>query len=93
MAEIASQPKSTAPNQDTSRQPQSTKKGFIEMQGQVVEMLPNAMFRVELDGGHIILGILSGRMRMHRIKVLPGDRVTVEMTPYDLTKGRITYRH
>lgn len=71
----------------------SNKKGFIEMQGEVTELLPNAMFRVTLDGGIPILGILSGKMRMHKIKVLPGDRVSVEMTPYDLTKGRITYRH
>lgn len=63
------------------------------MQGEILELLPNAMFRVQLDSGHGILGILSGKMRMHRIKVLPGDRVTVEMTPYDLTKGRIIYRH
>ena len=72
--------------------PRATKKGFIEMQGEVTEMLPNAMFRVTLDSGHEILGILAGKMRMHKIKVLPGDRVTVEMTPYDLSKGRITYR-
>ncbi|MFA6474637.1 MAG: translation initiation factor IF-1 [Patescibacteria group bacterium] len=65
----------------------------MEMQGEVTEMLPNAMFRVILDSGHEILGILSGKMRMHRIKVLPGDRVTLEMTPYDLTKGRVIYRH
>lgn len=76
-----------------SSQPRSTKKGFIEMQGEVLEMLPNAMFRVQLDSGHLILGILSGKMRMNKIKVLPGDRVTLEMTPYDLTKGRITYRN
>lgn len=77
----------------TSSQPRSTKKGFIEMQGEVLELLPNAMFRVQLNGGPLILGILSGKMRMNKIKVLPGDRVTVEMTPYDLTKGRITYRN
>lgn len=76
-----------------SSQPRSTKKGFIEMQGEVTELLPNAMFRVQLDGGPLILGILSGKMRMNKIKVLPGDRVTLEMTPYDLTKGRITYRN
>ena len=77
----------------TPRVPRSSKKGFIEMQGEVTEMLPNAMFRITLDGAHQILGILAGKMRMHKIKVLPGDRVTVEMTPYDLTKGRIIYRH
>lgn len=79
--------------QPGSGAPRSTKKGFIEMQGEVTEMLPNAMFRVTLDSGHEILGILAGKMRMHKIKVLPGDRITVEMTPYDLTKGRIIYRH
>lgn len=77
----------------TPRQPRASKKGFIEMQGEVTEMLPNAMFRITLEGAHEILGILAGKMRMHKIKVLPGDRVTVEMTPYDLTKGRIIYRH
>jgi len=69
------------------------KKEVIELEGTIVETLPNAMFRVELENGHIILAHISGRMRMHYIKILPGDRVTVEMTPYDLTKGRITYRH
>lgn len=81
-------PASTAPSG-----PRSSQKGFIEMQGEVTEMLPNAMFRITLDGGHEILGILAGKMRMYKIKVLPGDRVTVEMTPYDLSKGRIIYRH
>ena len=65
----------------------------IEVDGKVLEALPNAMFRVEIDGGHKILAHISGKMRMHYIKILPGDKVTVEMTPYDLTKGRITYRH
>jgi translation initiation factor IF-1 len=69
------------------------KKGFIEVIGTVTEMLPNAMFRVNLDNGREVLGHLSGRMRMFKIRILPGDRVTLEMTPYDLTKGRITYRH
>lgn len=71
----------------------SSKKEVIELQGRVIETLPNAMFRVELENGHEILAHISGRMRMHYIKILPGDKVTVEMTPYDLTKGRITYRH
>ncbi len=69
------------------------KKEVIELEGTIVETLPNAMFRVELENGHIILAHISGRMRMHYIKILPGDKVTIEMTPYDLTKGRITYRH
>ncbi len=68
------------------------KEGVIRVEGTVVETLPNAMFRVELDNGHRILAHISGKMRMHFIKILPGDRVTVEMSPYDLTKGRITYR-
>ena len=71
----------------------SDTKEVIEMQGTVLETLPNAMFRVELENGHVILAHISGRMRMHYIKILPGDKVTIEMTPYDLTKGRITYRH
>lgn len=64
----------------------------IEAEGKVVEPLPNAMFRVELENGHRILAHISGKMRMHYIKILPGDRVTVELSPYDLTRGRITYR-
>lgn len=64
----------------------------IEVQGTIVETLPNAMFRVELENGQIILAYVSGKMRMHFIKILPGDKVTVELSPYDLTKGRITYR-
>ncbi len=67
-------------------------KEVIELEGTVLESLPNAMFRVELENGHVILAHISGRMRKHYIKILPGDRVKVEMTPYDLTKGRITYR-
>ena len=62
------------------------------MEGTVVEPLPNAMFRVELDNGHRVLCHVSGKMRMHFIKILPGDRVTIELTPYDLTRGRIVYR-
>jgi translation initiation factor IF-1 len=65
----------------------------IETEGKVIEALPNAMFKVELENGHVILAHLSGKMRMHFIRILPGDRVTVEISPYDLTKGRITYRH
>lgn len=71
----------------------SDTKEVIEMAGTVLETLPNAMFRVELENGHVILAHISGRMRMHYIKILPGDKVTIEMTPYDLSKGRITYRH
>ena len=69
------------------------KDGAIEIEGTVVESLPNAMFRVELDNGHKVLAHISGKMRMHYIRILPGDRVQVELTPYDLTRGRITFRH
>ncbi|MBU6374979.1 MAG: translation initiation factor IF-1 [Bdellovibrionales bacterium] len=64
----------------------------IQVEGTVIEPLPNAMFRVELPNGHKILAHISGKMRMHYIKILPGDKVTVEMSPYDLTRGRITFR-
>jgi translation initiation factor IF-1 len=64
----------------------------IEVSGKIIETLPNAMFRVELENGQIILAYISGKMRMHFIKILPGDKVLVELSPYDLTKGRITYR-
>jgi len=65
----------------------------IEIEGTVLEPLPNAMFRVELDNGHKVLAHISGKMRMHYIRILPGDKVTVELSPYDLSRGRITYRH
>ncbi|MBN1365226.1 MAG: translation initiation factor IF-1 [Syntrophaceae bacterium] len=68
------------------------KEEAIEVEGRVIETLPNAMFRVELDNGHKVLAHISGKMRMHFIKILPGDKVTVELSPYDLTRGRITYR-
>ncbi len=68
------------------------KEDAIEVQGTIVETLPNAMFRVELENGHRVLAHISGKMRMHFIKILPGDKVTVELSPYDLTRGRITYR-
>jgi len=69
------------------------KDDVIQAEGTVVESLPNAMFRVELDNNHVILAHISGKMRMHFIKILPGDRVTVELSVYDLSRGRITYRH
>lgn len=69
-----------------------SKEEAIEVEGTVLEPLPNAMFKVELPNGHKILAHISGKMRMHYIKILPGDRVTVEMSPYDLTRGRITFR-
>ena len=64
----------------------------IQMQGEIIETLPNATFRVKLENDHVVLGHISGKMRMHYIKILPGDKVKLEMSPYDLTKGRITYR-
>ena len=69
-----------------------SKDDVIEIEGTIKETLPNAMFKVELENGHEILAHVSGKIRMHYIRILPGDRVTVEMSPYDLTKGRITYR-
>jgi len=68
------------------------KDGAIEVEGTILETLPNAMFRVELENGHKILAHISGKMRMHFIKILPGDRVTVELSPYDLTRGRVIFR-
>jgi len=69
------------------------KEDSIEVEGKVVEPLPNAMFRVELDNGHKVLAHISGKMRMHYIRILPGDKVVVELSPYDLSRGRITYRY
>ena len=69
-----------------------TKDDVIEMQGEILEKLPNTTFRVKLDNGHIVLGHISGKMRMHYIRILTGDKVTVEMTPYDLTRARIVFR-
>ena len=70
----------------------SEKEEAIEVEGKVVEPLPNAMFRVEMDNGHKVLAHVSGKMRMNHIRILPGDKVTMELSPYDLTRGRITYR-
>ena len=78
-----------AKNKEKSAQ----KEEGIQVEGTVTETLPNAMFRVELDNGHEVLAHISGKMRMHYIRILPGDRVQVELTPYDLTRGRITYRY
>ncbi|UCD16073.1 MAG: translation initiation factor IF-1 [Candidatus Omnitrophota bacterium] len=69
------------------------KEELIEVEGEIVEALPNAMFRVKLDNGHIVLAHVSGKMRMHFIRILPGDKVKMELSPYDLTRGRITYRY
>lgn len=69
-----------------------SKQDVIEVEGKVLEALPNAMFKVELENGHVVLAHVSGKIRMNFIRILPGDRVTIELTPYDLTRGRITYR-
>ena len=69
------------------------KEETIQMQGEILETLPNATFRVKLENGHIVLGHISGKMRMHYIRILPGDRVRVELSPYDLTRGRVVYRY
>ncbi len=70
----------------------SSKEDVIEVEGTVVETLPNAMFRVDLENGHRVLAHISGKMRMHFIKILPGDKVTIQLSPYDLSRGRIIYR-
>ena len=69
-----------------------SKEDVIEVEGKVLEALPNAMFQVELENGHVVLAHVSGKIRMNFIRILPGDKVTIELTPYDLTRGRITYR-
>ena len=69
-----------------------TKEDVIEMQGEVLESLPNTTFRVRLENGHVVLGYIAGKMRMHYIRILPGDKVTVQLTPYDLNKARIVFR-
>ena len=69
-----------------------SKQDVIEVEGKVLEALPNAMFQVELENGHVVLAHVSGKIRMNVIRILPGDKVTIELTPYDLTRGRITYR-
>ncbi len=69
-----------------------SKEETIQLQGEILETLPNATFKVKLENGHVVLGYISGKMRMNYIRILPGDKVTVDMTPYDLTRGRITFR-
>ena len=75
------------------KEEKKTNKDFIEIDGTVVESLPATQFKVELDNGHTVLAYLSGKMRMFKIRLLPGDKVKLEMTPYDMNKGRITYRY
>jgi translation initiation factor IF-1 len=79
-------------NRRDTPEPRKPKKDLIQLEGTITECLPNATFRVELDNSHKVLAHVSGRMRMHFIKILPGDRVTIEFSPYDLTRGRIIYR-
>jgi len=86
-------PVASAPRRNGSSVLPKSKEDAIVMEGKVLEPLPNAMFRVELENGHTVLAHISGKMRMHYIRILPGDRVQVELTPYDLQRGRITYRY
>ena len=85
-------PRKTADREAYSRAKVAAKEEKIEIEGEVVEALPSTMFRVQLDNGHSVLARISGKMRKHYIRILPGDRVTVELSPYDLTRGRITFR-
>ena len=85
-------PRKTADREAYSRANVTTKEEKIEIEGEVVEALPSTMFRVQLDNGHSVLARISGKMRKHYIRILPGDRVKVELSPYDLTRGRITFR-
>jgi translation initiation factor IF-1 len=82
-----------APPPPPREAPRPSKTDAIAVEGKVKEALPNAMFQVELDNGHMVLGHISGKMRKNFIRILPGDRVTVELSPYDLTRGRITFRY
>lgn len=76
----------------SEEQTKVNRKGFLEIEGEVIDLLPNANFKVVLENGHEILTHLSGKMRMHKIRILPGDKVVVEISPYDMTKGRIIFR-
>lgn len=86
-------PESTAQRARRMERAGPKKEAALQVEGTIVEALPNTMFRVDLDNGHRVLGHISGKMRKHYIRILPGDRVTVELSPYDLTRGRIIYRH
>jgi translation initiation factor IF-1 len=86
-------PRSRQPDEASEEEVMAKKEGVIEMEGAVVEALPNAMFRVELANGHKVLAHISGKMRQHYIRILPEDRVVVELSPYDLSRGRIVYRY
>jgi len=91
-APAPSSPGAAAPSTESSG-PRRTNPDAIAVEGKIIDALPNAMFTVELENGHQVLGHLGGRMRRNYIRVLPGDRVIVELSPYDLTRGRITFRH
>ena len=98
LTEVSSQTEDTIAPPHLRRAPtlaedMAKKDGVIEIEGSVVEALPNAMFRVELDNGHKVLAHISGKMRQHYIRILPEDRVVVELSPYDLSRGRIVYRY
>ena len=84
--------KKRAAKREAAAQAKAPKEGVITVQGTVIETLPNTMFRLQLDNGHKVLAHISGKMRKHYIRILPNDRVTVELSPYDLSRGRITYR-
>src|ERR1700750_1123393 len=90
---LAGGPVETHPDTAPRAEDMPKKEGVIEIEGTVVEALPNAMFRVELSNGHKVLAHISGKMRQHYIRILPEDRVVVELSPYDLTRGRIVYRY
>jgi translation initiation factor IF-1 len=83
----------TAPPARSTLRRVAVKEEKIEVEGEVVEALPSTMFRIQVDGGHDVLATISGKMRKNYIRILPGDRVKVELSPYDLSRGRITYRH
>ena len=90
--ELAADPPLTKTERRTPDAERMAKDDVIQMQGEILENLPNATFRVKLENGHVVLGHISGKMRMHYIRILPGDKVTVELTPYDLTRARIVFR-
>ena len=93
MVECAGNDRHAVDKQTNKKVVMAKKEGVIEMEGAVVEALPNAMFRVELANGHKVLAHISGKMRQHYIRILPEDRVVVELSPYDLSRGRIVYRY
>ena len=93
MSTHAQKPHEKMPEHLSTAKTCTTKEEKIEVEGEVVEALPSTMFRVEVDGGHSVLATISGKMRKHYIRILPGDRVAVELSPYDLTRGRIVYRY